>query len=447
MPELINNGIIETLARFLPKPLATKLTEIGPLRYFFHTGWNLAGKVINLIVSFFVSIYVVRYFGPENWGLLSYVVSFTGIFSFLASLGVDSILYVDLIKSPQDRDSLMGSAFLLKLFGGITAFVLVLIFSILSRNNFYTNILMAVVASAFFFQPFNVINLYFQANVQAKPVVLLSLISSISLSALKILFVFMHLSIKYFALLYLAEVVLLAIGYIYIYYKANLNIFNWKRSWVLSKTMLKVSWPLIVSSAFAYIYTRIDQVMLKQMLGQTSVGLYDTGVRLAEAWYVFPSIIIGSMFPAIINAKKTNFQMFENRLVKLYRYTVYLALLFIVPISFLAPFIIQILYGESFAQSADVLKIYVWAGISVTLATVINQYLISEKLTTTALFLNFFGMASNILINLYAIPKYGMSGAAWATLISYSLIPFGIIFFKSARGQLKYIYRALLWMF
>ncbi len=428
----------------MPQAVAEKFSQEGPRRYFFHTGWNLAGRMASLVLAFFVSVYVTRYLGPSSWGLLSYVVSFTGIFAFIATLGVDNILYVDLVKEPEKRDAYLGTAFGLKVIGGVLAFISVFIASFAAGNTPYTNFLMAVVAASFFFQPLNVINIYFQAGVNSKPTVLLSLSLNLVLSALKIIFVKLGLTVGYFLLIYFIEAVLNAVGYVVIYRLAGLSIWKWQWAKSTAKTMFAASWPLILSAAFTFVYSRIDQVMIKQYLDQTSVGLYDTGVRLAELWYVFPSIIIGSVFPAIINAKKTNQALFESRITRLYFFSTMLALAFIVPISLLAPFIIKLLYGVAFLPAAGVLKIYVWAGISVTLATIVNQYLTSEKLTKISLFLNLLGMVLNVTLNVVFIPRYGIYGAAWATLISYSFIPFGLIFFKAGRGQFRYMGRALI---
>ena len=50
------------------------------------------------------------------------------------------------------------------------------------------------------------------------------------------------------------------------------------------------------------IYMKIDQVMIKQMLGADQVGLYAAAVRLSEVWYFIPIVITASVFPAIIPA-------------------------------------------------------------------------------------------------------------------------------------------------
>ena len=101
------------------------------------------------------------------------------------------------------------------------------------------------------------------------------------------------------------------------------------------------------------------------------------------------------------------------------------------------------LYGQEFLSAAVVLRYYVWAGVSVCVGTVLNQYLIGEKQTKTSLFLSLSGMVLNIALNFFLIPKKGLAGAALATMISYSLIPLTVIFFPKARWQLTLMIKSL----
>ena len=50
---------------------------------------------------------------------------------------------------------------------------------------------------------------------------------------------------------------------------------------------------------------KIDQVMIKEMLGAEAVGQYAAAVRLSEVWYFIPIIIASSLFPAIVILKKS----------------------------------------------------------------------------------------------------------------------------------------------
>ena len=56
----------------------------GFRKYFANTSWLLGERVLRMVVSLFVGIYVARYLGPERFGLLSYSLSFVFLFSSLA---------------------------------------------------------------------------------------------------------------------------------------------------------------------------------------------------------------------------------------------------------------------------------------------------------------------------------------------------------------------------
>ncbi len=89
----------------------------GFRKYFANTSWLLGERILRMIVSLFVGIYVARYLGPERFGLLSYANSFVGLFTAIATLGLDGIVVRELVKLPRQRDKLLGTSFLLKVAG------------------------------------------------------------------------------------------------------------------------------------------------------------------------------------------------------------------------------------------------------------------------------------------------------------------------------------------
>ena len=74
----------------------------------------------------------------------------------------------------------------------------------------------------------------------------------------------------------------------------------------VARSLLRDSWPLILSGVLVSIYVNIDQVMIKHMIDEQAVGLYAIATRLSTAWYFIPIAITSSMFPAILNAKYNN---------------------------------------------------------------------------------------------------------------------------------------------
>ncbi len=191
---------------------------------------------------------------------------------------------------------------------------------------------------------------------------------------------------------------------------------------------MKNSWPLIITAVFSVIYTRIDQVMLKNMIDASSVGIYDAAVRLSEAWNFIPAIIVSSFFPAIVNAKKISIQTYKKRLLALIGGLASLALIVAIPTSLFSNFIIHLLYGELYYMSAPVLSIYIWSGIWFSISLVLHYFLINENRPQILFYSSLIAMVINVGLNLYLIPLYGITGAAWATFISYVIISLPVIY-------------------
>lgn len=423
--------------------LSTKWNESGFQRYFKSTSWAFFAKSVSMVISFLATIYVARNLGPENYGQLSYAISFVGLFGFIGSLGIDYILYRELIKRREERHKLLGTGFVLKLIAGTIAALICTLVAIFVVENDVSKVLIFILALTFILNAFQIINHEFQARVQSKYPSVVSIGVVVILNALKVLVIFNNEGVIYLALILLLESVLYAVSYLYIYKtKLHEKVTKWVFDFAIAKSMLIDSLPLLFSSAFVLLYSRIDQVFIKHMIDVSSVGVYDAAVRLAEVWYVIPSILVTALFPAVINAKETSDHLYFARLKKLAIFLILLACSISAPIAILAPYIMNILYGAAFMEGVIVLQVYVWATIGVFLGALVTNYLVAENLRFALFFTSFLPMVLNIVLNILWIPVYGITGAAFATLISYLFIPLSALFFKTTRSNLLKVVRS-----
>lgn len=407
----------------------------GSRRYFANTSWLLFERISRMVIILLVGIYIARYLGPSNYGLLSYAQSFVVLFSAIAILGLDNIVIRDLVRNEKERDELLGVTFILKVAGSILLLGILAVVVRFTTNDNFTNLLIFIIALATIFQSFNTIDFYFRSKVLSRYTVYAQTASLISSAIIKILLIYFKMGLIYFAAVMVVESVILAVGLIAMYIKQKLNIFNWKIKFDLAKRLLKDSWPLILSGVAISIYMRIDQVMIKQMINLGAVGNYAVAVRLSEVWYFIPMAITSSVFPAIVNAKKVSEKLYYGRLQKLYDLMTWLAVGIALPITFLANDIIRLLFGIQYQDAAGVLRIYIWAGIFVFLGVVSSQYLIAENYTKISFLRTFVGMIVNVILNIILIPKYGINGAAIATLVSFFLATFFIVFIPKTHKQ------------
>ena len=355
----------------------------------------------------------------QRFGLLSYALSFVGIFVALATLGLDEVVVRELIKTPEQREKILGTSFLLKLVGTLLMWAAILVAIPLTENDLQTNILIIIIAFGTVFQAFNVIDLNFQAKVKSKYVVHAQFIQLIISSIVKIILVVNEAPLIWFASVYSLDVIVLAMGLVFAYLYNGDNIFSWKWSFETSKYLLHDSWPLILAGVVISVYMKIDQVMIKEMLGAKEVGLYAAAVKLSEAWYFIPMAIASSLFPAIINAKVYQKEVYYQRLQKLYDLMVWIAIAIALPTTFLSTLVVEFLYGKEYLGSSSVLIIHIWTAVFVFLGVASSKYLLAENFIKKTFYRTFIGALLNIIMNYYLIGIIGIQGAAISTLVSH----------------------------
>jgi O-antigen/teichoic acid export membrane protein len=371
---------------------------------------------------------MVRYLGPENYGQLSYAVSFVGIFSVFATLGIDTVLYRELVRFPDKVNEYMGSALGLKIVAGFIITVVTIVSALMFSPKDVSLYLIIIISLTYIFNSFNIIVYEFQANVQQKYPSIVSILIVLILSVLKISVFYFDKGIIYLSFILLLESLLYAGMYSWIRSRKYGSISNWKFDPSIAKRLTIESWPLMLTSLFAVIYTRIDQVMIKNMIDAKSVGFYDASVRLSEAWNFIPAIIVSSMFPAIVNGKKVSVETYKKRLLGLMAAVSALALLVAIPVSFFSEQIIKMVYGSEYISSVPILSIYVWSTVWLGVSLVLQYFLINEGKKAVIFFSTVFAAIINIGLNLYLIPLMGIEGAAWSTFISYIVLSVPIFY-------------------
>jgi O-antigen/teichoic acid export membrane protein len=391
----------------------------GFMRYFKNTSWLFVEKIFKAFAMLFVGVWVARYLGPEQFGVLSYATSFVFLFSGISKLGLDYIVVRELVKNYNATNALLGTAFLLKLFGAFFTLLILWTFSDAFASNNLEKILILIIASSTFFHSFSVIDFYFQSKVTSRFSVYASIFSVLLSSIVKITLILKNAPLIAFAYVFLFDAITLSLAHIFFYQKQGASILKWYFKKQLIQILLKDSWPLILSSIFISIYMKIDQVMIKAILDVKEVGEYAAAATISEAWYFIPSIITISLFPAIINSRKQNKKLYYSRLKNLYILMFWSALLIAISTAFFSDWIINLFYGKEYLAASNVLKIHVWAGVFVSLGVASSRWLIAENLQVFATINTAIGALLNIILNYFLIHEYGISGAAWATVISY----------------------------
>ena len=398
-------------------------------------GWLFFDKILRMGVGLIVGVWLARYLGPEHFGLYSFATAFIALFGAIAGLGMQGIVIRDIVRNPANKEETLGTAALLQLIGGLLAYGLALftIFWVRPEDTL-TQALVAILGSTILFKIGDVAVYWFESQVQSKYTVWVQNSSFLAFALIKILLILNDASLIAFASATVGEAVVAAMLMILMLDLRGPKLHNLRIKMTRARRLLVDSWPLLLSSIAIMIYLRVDQIMLGQMMGDEEVGLYTAATRISEVWYFIPMMIVASVYPAILEAKKRSESEYYKRLQQLYDLMSFLSVGMALLMTFLSTPVMIMLFGNEFAASGSVLSIHIWASVFVFLGVASGKWYLAENLQLVAFQKALFGALSNIALNFLLIPNFGFLGSAWATVISYALADFVFdLFYKKTR--------------
>jgi len=394
-----------------------------------NTSWLVGDRVIRMVVGLVVGIWIARYLGPENYGLLSYAAAFVSLFAWLSDLGLDRMVVRELVAGRIERARVMGTAFILKLGGGFGILIFATAAAYAISHDAVKVTLIAITAAGTIAQAFDVVDYHFQSLVQSKYATLSRSAAFQILSLCKLVLILWKAPLLAFAVAGLAETVLTA-ALLIVAHRLKVRLAErWEWDWATAKLLLRDSWPLAISSLMVMVYMRIDQVMLERLSSPGELGKYAGSVRLSEAWYFVLMAISTSVFPRLVDAYAVSEDQLDLTVRRYYAAMILVAYAFAVPISLSASILSRVLFGAQFNGMESMLSIGVWAGMFVGVALVRGAYCTAKNLNRFLLYSTTAGAVVNVVLNLILMPKYGGRGAAAATLISYAIAGYGTSFF------------------
>lgn len=411
---------------------------------FKNASWLIIGRVIQMILSFVVSIFTARYLGPSDYGVINYAGAYVAFFTSLCTLGINSIIIKDFVDNPDQQGITIGTSLLLRIISSVLSSIMIVgIVSIVDYGETETIVVSALCSVALVFQVFDTINYWFQSRYQSKVTAIATLLAYLAISAYKIILLILHKDVEWFAFANSVDYIFLAIFLVISYKKYNGP--KWSFSWKKGKYLLSRSYHYIISGMMVAIYGQTDKLMLKQMMNETSVGYYSLASSINLMWVFVLQAIIDSMYPTIMNLYKTDRDQFEKKNRQLYAIVIYVSIFVAVMFILFGNLAIKVLYGDAYLPAAEPLKIITWYTIFSYLGVARNAWIVCENKQKYLKYMYLSAVFINIILNYFMIPLWGASGAAAASLITQICTSIVLpCFIKDMRPNVKLMLQAFL---
>ncbi len=380
--------------------------------------WAVTGKVITLLGGLLVGIFIARYLGPEQYGLMSYVTSYVALFQVLAYFGMDQIEIREESKTPEEKDKIIGTAFTLKIGFAIITMLLVAITAWIFEADSFTKWMIILYSVSMMANSFGVIRNYFTSLVWNEYIVKTEITRTLIGAGIKIALLLFHAPLIWFITAALFDTLLIAGGYLVSYR----NKINSIRKWFFDKEqaiyLIRESFPLLLSGAAVIVYTKIDQIMIGNMIDKSSVGHYAVAGKFVEICIFIPTIMCQTITPILVKIYQTSQKDYLEKLQLFMNITIWGTTLMCLIISIIATPLIHYTFGIQFASASSLLQIMIFKVIGYAHAQVTGTMIIIEKKQKLVVLRNLIGCVVVIGLNLILIPKYGTVGAAISSVVT-----------------------------
>lgn len=406
------------------QPDEPKVTQRARLRN--NMAWLAAERAVRLLIGVFVFGAVARKLGAESFGLLNYSYGLIAIFATLASLGMDGIVIRELMLHPDKRDSILGTATIMRLIGSAACLGCGVVASLFSVHHPDVPVLTLIIGLGMFPMSMEVIDWWFQMRTESGYTVKAKLIASFIGSALKLTLVAISAPLHFFAAALAFDGLAIGLALIWTYRSRHGTIRAWSFEAAIARGILRDAWPLIISGLLVALYLRIEQLVVMGSLGSRAAGVYYAAAKFAEVWNILPAIVASTLYPRLVEWKSRDPAGYAHRLQFMFDAMTALGLVIAVGTVLFGPLAVKIVFGQKYAGAEQILIVL---GLIAPLSfsgTARAQYMLLERVTIHHTIAALSGIAVNFSLSLYLVSRLGPVGAALGSLAGFFVSAYAI---------------------
>lgn len=368
-------------------------------------------------------IYIAHKFSVAEYGNYNLVNSFLAVFSFLPDLGIGLIVIREIAKDRKKADIYLGNSLTLNIVLAFFTIILIVATSYILKYPPEVNFLILIASITLLVSTVRSVGIDFYQGIEdMKTSAVLTFLNSFFM----LIFAYFGLALGFglkglFIGMLVGSVISLLATWIPLKKIIKLRLLL---NWQLCKFLLKEGLPLGLAAFFYIIYTKIDSIILFELLGSRSVGIYNSATP-----FVFSSIqllnvpFVVAVYPAISRIISYNDKKRLNAAVKKSLGFILLwSLPWALAISIFSQTLIPLIFGAKYNQAIPILKFLIFFVPFASMSAFLYKVLIALNKQKIYLFVSLIGVLINLILNFIFISRFEIMGAAFASVTTQVLL-------------------------
>ena len=377
-------------------------------------------KILVLVLGFLSGIILARYLGPDVFGALNSLIIFPVMISNFAELGVRQAIIYFIGQKKFEESDIIGNIvvlFFIASLTGVSLCVLILYLAYGIQYNFETYILIALLIPPQMAISYS--NGFLLGKQEIKKFGQVTFLPNLlRIIAILILVVIFNMGLIGGVLSLLISTVLIAGIYSKNILSGNKPLFQYNP--LIIKSLISNGALYAVSLVIITLNYKVDIYLLKILSSNYQVGQYSVSVSICDFILQIPFAIGILLFAK--SAGGTRSKEYLNKVILLLKISFILFLILTISWYFLSDYFISVFYGATYLDSINSLKILLISIDAIIIFKILSMDMAGIGKPHLSLFATVPGLIINVVLNLIWIPKFGGTGAAYSTLVSYIFV-------------------------
>ena len=382
--------------------------------------WYTLSNILIRSVSVITAPIFTRLLTPADYGLFNNFFSWQNILACVFGLCLNYSIGRAKIDFKNDFNGFISSIQTLSALTGLALLIIALPFigPLSAFMEIDKGLLISLLVMLIFSPSISYLQSKFRFEYRYKENVLIAIINTVGTVAVSVVLILLSDTDSRYVGRILGSVLpifligIFAFIYLYAKGKTGVNIQYWKYA-------LRISLPMIPHGLAMVLLAQIDRIMLLKMADETAAGLYSFGYSYALIISVFTNAIMNAWQPWLYdNVSEGNYFEIKRSNKMLNTLGVVLMSVFII----MGPEVIMILGTPAFYEAKWMVAPVVCGCFFQFIYSYFSLMEIYCKRTELIAIGSIGAAALKIILNLYAIPRFGYVGAAYTTMISYAVL-------------------------
>jgi len=400
-------------------------------------GFGFTGAIIGRVFGYLTRIVLARFLSADCYGLLNLGLAGFSIAAAIAALGLGSgvIRYVSYYKGKGEEGKIKGTIYsALKISLPVALAFSFLLYSgsdWLAIHVFHDQALSPVLKIFSFAIPFAILaGNFISVTIGFQDLRYNIYVHDISENAVRLIAIVILLSLG-FGLLGAAWgwcIATMSTPFLALYFleKRVFPLFRRKtKPEPMGKELFAFSWPLLLVGFSGLILEWTDTLMLGYFTTSSDVGIYNAALPTARLVQTIPGLFAVIFMPVISELfSRGRYEDIKDMYSIVTKWILSLVIPAFLLMVLFAPSVLRIFFGAEYTEGAAALAILTIGYLFISLFGLTDPILEAYGRTKVTMGCHFLTAAINVVLNLYLIPIYGITGAALATGSSFAVRSF-----------------------